>query len=144
MHAAEVWCSRPAREKYRGVARNFYGRQCKAIDQASVFGIHLALPTWSTMPIIALRREIGILLAHILLEEPRLKTATRIRRLDDYRPLRLRATESTESSRHRLRLKKWNKNRLDLDRIHDSRFFKDVPTSARSRTASTSPTINIS
>lgn len=81
----------------------------------------MALPTWRTMPIPALRRETGIPPAHILLEERRLKTAAQIRRLDDYHPLRLRATESTESARHRLGLKTCNKTRLGLDRVHDSR-----------------------
>ena len=76
------------------------------------------------MPISALRRETGILSAHILLEERRLKTGERTRRMDDYHPLRLRATESTDSARHRLGLKTCNKTRLGLDRVHDSKFLR--------------------
>ena len=119
MHAAEVWCPGPTRETYQGVTRNSYKRQSKVVDQTSAFGIRVALPTWRTMPIAALRRETGIPPAHILLEERRLKTAARIRRLDEYHPLRLRATESTDSARHRLGLKTCNKTRLGFDRVHD-------------------------
>ena len=121
MHAAESWYPGPTRETYRGVARNSCKRQCKVIDQTSAFGIRVALPTWRTMPIAALRRETGIPPAQILLEERRLKTAARIRTLDEYHPLRLRATESTDSARHRLGLKTCNKTRLGFDRVHDSR-----------------------
>ena len=121
LHAAEVWCPGPTREIYRGIMRNSHGRQCKAIDQASVTGIHAALPNWRSTPITALIWETGIPLAHILLEEHRLKTASQICRLDCYHPVLLRAMESTDIACHRLGPRTCNKSRLGLNRVHDSR-----------------------
>lgn len=69
----------------------------------------------------ALRKGTGIPPAHILFEERRLKTATRISRLDCYHPLRIRAMGVTDSVRHRLILRTGNRDRLGLDRVHDSR-----------------------
>ena len=127
IHAAECWCPGSTRETYWGVARNSCKRQCKVINQTSAFGICVALPTWRTMPIIALRRETGIPPAHILLEERRLKTAARIRRPNEFHPLRLRVMESTDSARHRFGLKTCNKSSLGLESVHDS-SPEDVPT----------------
>ncbi|KAI1002398.1 hypothetical protein K3495_g5801 [Podosphaera aphanis] len=76
--------------------------QIEAVDRALISGIHTALPTWKTLPEAALRRETGIPPAKVLLEKRRLLAAARIRRLDDYHPLRLRALESTASARRRL------------------------------------------
>lgn len=94
----------------------------EAIDRVLLSGIRMALPTWRTMPTAALRRETGIPPAKVLLEERRLLAAARIRRLDEYHPLRLRALESTEAARRRIGLRSSNRGRRPADRTHASRI----------------------
>ncbi|KAI0997034.1 hypothetical protein K3495_g11150 [Podosphaera aphanis] len=97
--AAEVWWPGSTRDTFRGEMHNSCRMQIEAIDRVLISGIRAALPTWRTMPAAALRRETGIPPAKVLLEERRLLAAARIRRLDEYHPLRLRALESTASAR---------------------------------------------
>ncbi|KAI1003927.1 hypothetical protein K3495_g4283 [Podosphaera aphanis] len=121
LHGAEVWWPGRTRATNTGETRNSCGKQLAAIDNAIMAGIRAAIPTWRTMPTVALRRETGIPPAHVLLEEKRLANSARIRRLDINHPLRLRAREITEDARHRLGLRTSNRGRRTTDHIHDSR-----------------------
>ena len=108
LHAAEVWWPGLKRVTIRSEVKNSTGKQRDAIDRVLMAAIRTALPTWRTMPGVALRRETGIPPAHVLLEERRLMAAARIRRLDLFHPLRFRAFETTEnSSESRLRRPTW-------------------------------------
>ncbi|KAI0992138.1 hypothetical protein K3495_g16049 [Podosphaera aphanis] len=121
LHAVEVWWPGSTRDTFRGEVHNSCRMQIEAIDRVLMSGIRAALPTWRTMPAAALRRETGIPPAKILLEERRLLAAARIRRLDEYHPLRLRALESTASARRRLGLRTSDRGWQPANRIHDSR-----------------------
>lgn len=122
LHAAEVWWPGLTRETSRGKVHNSCRMQIEAIDRVLLSGIRMALPTWRTMPVAALRRETGIPTAKFLLEEQRLLASARIRRLDEHHPLRLRALESTVTARRRLGLRTSNRGRQPANRIHDSRI----------------------
>ncbi|KAI1002118.1 hypothetical protein K3495_g6086 [Podosphaera aphanis] len=105
LHAAEAWWPGSTRDTSRGEVHNSCLIEIEAINRLLMSGIRTALTTWRTMPEAALRRKSGIPPAKVLLEERRLIAATRIRRLDDYHPLRLHALESTASARRRLGLR---------------------------------------
>ena len=122
LHASEVWWPGLTRDTFRGEVHNSCRMQIDAIDRVILAGIRTALPTWQTMPTSALRRETGIPPAKDLLEERRLLSAARIRRLDEFHPLRLQALESTEAARRRLGLRASNRGREPADRVHDSRI----------------------
>ncbi|KAI0999414.1 hypothetical protein K3495_g8783 [Podosphaera aphanis] len=121
LHGTEVWWPGRTRATNTGETRNSCGKQLAAIDNAIMAGIRAAIPTWRTMPTVALRRETGIPPAHVLLEEKRLANSARIRRLDINHPLRLRARESTEDARRRIGLRTSNRGWRTTDHIHDSR-----------------------
>ncbi|KAI1000257.1 hypothetical protein K3495_g7940 [Podosphaera aphanis] len=121
LHASEVWWPGLTRETTRGRVQNSCRMQIEAIDRVLMTGIRTALPTWRTMPKATLWRETGIPLAKVLLEERRLRSAARIRRLDEFHPLRLRALESTEAARHRLGPRSSNRGRRPGNKTHGSR-----------------------
>lgn len=121
LHAAGVWWPGLTRATIRSRVKNATGKQREIIDGVLMAGIRTAIPTWRTMPGAALRRETGIPPAHVLLEERRVLAAARMRRLDQYHPLRLRAMENTERARFRLKLRKTHRGRQGAPIIHDSR-----------------------
>ncbi|KAI0998079.1 hypothetical protein K3495_g10111 [Podosphaera aphanis] len=132
LHGAEVWWPGRTRATNTGETRNSCGKQLAAIDNAIMAGIRATIPTWRTMPTVALRRETGIPPAHVLLEEKRLANSARIRRLDINLPLRLRTRESAEDARRRFGLRTSNRGRRTTDHIHGShnqRTYWSLPES---------------
>lgn len=121
LHAAKVWWPGLTRETIREEVRNSCRMQTENIDRELIRGIRAALPTRTTMPLVALQRETGIPPTKNLIKDRCHLTSAQARRLDEHSPLRLRTLESTQAARCKLGMRTSKRCRQPASRFHDSR-----------------------
>ena len=88
------------------------GWHTSLLDKTITKAIRVALPAWRTTPNSALHREAGIPPASIILQQKMLRSAARMRRMDAWHPLALRAAEDPKDTIKRLGLRSGQRDRL--------------------------------
>lgn len=91
---------------------NGVGWHISLLEKTIMKAIRVALPAWRTTPNGALHREEGIPPALIILQQKMLRSAARMRRMDAWHPLAIRAAEDPKETIRRLGLRSGQRNRL--------------------------------
>ena len=111
-YGAEAWwpgASWPSQEKEGQQVNNGLKQYVYKIDMAIRTAARAALPIWRTTPIPVLHRESGLPPAEVLLEQIRLRSSLRLRKLDSNHPLVKRIDYTPKAKNTRGRKPKWQR-----------------------------------
>lgn len=111
-YGAEAWwpgTSWPSQSKEGTEVNNGLKERTAKIDKAIRTAARAALPVWKTTPIPVLHRESGLPPAEVLLEQIRLRSSLRLRKLDQDHPLIRRLTYTPKKKDNRGRKPEWER-----------------------------------
>jgi hypothetical protein len=98
-YGAETWWPGRTRPSRASTTSNFVDGHLNALRKVVLAGARAILPVFCTTPTAALHRESGLLPPEIELNQLALLATVRLRRLDPYHPLRVRAEKITTCRR---------------------------------------------